>query len=68
MVCILVGEEAKKISEEMMDGIRLRLGEHIHTMTMSGSFTNIMQVKRYFLQRLFAMPIENEGVSKVLQS
>jgi len=52
MVCILSSEEAEKISNETVEEIQSRLGNHVQSMTMSRSFSTVMQVKSHYLQCL----------------
>jgi len=52
MVCVLSSEEADKISNETVEEIRSRLGNHVQSMTMSRSFPKVMQVKsRRYIKR-----------------
>lgn len=52
MVCVICSEEAGKLSNETVQEIRSKMGEHVQYMTISRCFSKVMEVKSHYLQCL----------------
>lgn len=50
LVCLISSGEVQKLTEETVQDIRTKMGEHVQYMTISRSFSDIMQVKSHYMQ------------------